>query len=1533
MFGRHWVASVVVPRAAWFSIPAVLLTGLALTLSAPAPAFAQDPCRQDDPPPPPECWSVSVTPQGGVTATRSANSGGYSELFVVQNTGLFDTYTITCAGSANVTCTGVSPNSVDGSATVTAFYSVGGPGDGTLTVCATGSNASDCGWVTVPVQSFNVAVTPDGGAGGTTPTRVPNTGGYTGDFTVQNTGSGSETYTFTCTSSANVTCGTVGPTSATIGSGLSRTVTVSYSVGAAGTGTLTLSAASGQSSNSGFYTVPVGQPAGAPIVDVTPYVYAKQDYRRCSHACFATLYSQSTTPYISLNTPQSVTLAYNSDRVGPRPFVHVNVTPDLSIGTPTEYRLQVKVKDAFVTFLNGENLLKFTYPGPAKVRLGGQFDAALALADTTKVYPMEIVVSALYPSGPVTTSIPTKLVVVNETNAPVAAGWTLGGIQRLYPQSDGSALITEGDGSAVYFWSVGGTFVAPAGEFSSLTGSGGWTRTYLDGSRMLFDATGRMTQLLDRFGNATTITYDGSGRVSQIKDPVNLALTLSYGATGLASIQDPGTPARTTAVTVDASRHLTAIIDPDGISTRFTTDQTHVLWKVFDRRGDSTMFGYDGGSRKLTFITYPPVRLVLSSGAISVSSPTESRYPWQQVGVPYTATASSPAAAPLADTVRARIINGRGFATTFTVNRWGSPAVVTDAVGAVDSTSYDANGLVVRTRYANGGVDAVGYNAGGLPTFMQAAGGSAVNVRYGAYAQADSIWGDGRPTIRNYIGFGGRIDSTVVGGQSKKRYTYDGRGRVISERDPEGHLLVQHTYAGTNGNLSKDSLPGGRLTTYFSDGFGRDTAVQGPESPLRRTQYDPLNRVTEFFDGVHPSPTVTAYDSLFVRSITDPKGQVYRFSYNGLGWLRQRTDPQNRTDEYDYDKNGNLKRWINRRADSLKYTYDGVDRLTNKSGSNTSAESWNYSADRRVVTATSPVSTETVYMNFAAAPDSVKTVVAGLTYWRRYRYTAAALLDSVDFAGSAVAFRARKYLYDPSFRALTQIRLAGASTVIARNKDLQDTSVTFPGGDRVTKLFYPLHNATQVSTTAPYNGTIARSISYGGAGRIAQQMVGDGSSGTKYTYDGLGRVTSDSTLALVPGQPPPPTCDGNPPPIVDEFGNSCVGEGGGSTWQVIGGAQFGYDSVGNRRDNGGQYLPGNRITAFAGCSYSTDNDGNVTARTCSTQTITFFWSTESRLDSLSTGSQRVAFKYDAGGRLARRDVNGAPQSYFLWGNDFAPFNGADRARFKGALWLGPDVDAYYMRARWYEPQTGRFLSEDPTGLGGGINPYVFAGDDPINRRDPSGLGCYYIVRIWYYVDTGEIIDVEILGYYCDDDGGGGGGGNGEQPQQPQKPDQPQQPQQQNQCPAGGLQWPVPSPYVTSPFGQRPNPFNPAATENHSGIDVRGAGGTAVGAAAGGTVTFAGPAQGFGNMVNIRHEGGFTTVYGHIGPPTVSRGAVVTAGQTIGYVAPGIAGRSTAPHLHFGLLDPQAPRMDGDRDHVHVRMGRPGRGCDDPAAAA
>ncbi len=65
-----------------------------------------------------------------------------------------------------------------------------------------------------------------------------------------------------------------------------------------------------------------------------------------------------------------------------------------------------------------------------------------------------------------------------------------------------------------------------------------------------------------------------------------------------------------------------------------------------------------------------------------------------------------------------------------------------------------------------------------------------------------------------------------------------------------------------------------------------------------------------------------------------------------------------------------------------------------------------------------------------------------------------------------------------------------------------------------------------------------------------------------------------------------------------------------------------------------------------------------------------------------------------------------------------------------------DNGLYFMRARYLHPDLGRFLSPDPIGLLGGWNGYVYAGNDPVNNSDPSGLDAVAPGGAWNSQITG-----------------------------------------------------------------------------------------------------------------------------------------------------------------------------------------------------
>lgn len=106
--------------------------------------------------------------------------------------------------------------------------------------------------------------------------------------------------------------------------------------------------------------------------------------------------------------------------------------------------------------------------------------------------------------------------------------------------------------------------------------------------------------------------------------------------------------------------------------------------------------------------------------------------------------------------------------------------------------------------------------------------------------------------------------------------------------------------------------------------------------------------------------------------------------------------------------------------------------------------------------------------------------------------------------------------------------------------------------------------------------------------------------------------------------------------------------------------------------------------------------------------------------------------------------------------------------------------------------------------------------------------------------------------------------------------------------------------VTSNFGQR---FHPVlkSWRQHKGIDYGAPRGTPFWAVADGTVERAEYSSTAGNMIVLRHSNGYTSEYFHANAfaPGIRVGTKVRQRQVIGYV--GNTGRSTGPHLHFGLL--------------------------------
>lgn len=131
--------------------------------------------------------------------------------------------------------------------------------------------------------------------------------------------------------------------------------------------------------------------------------------------------------------------------------------------------------------------------------------------------------------------------------------------------------------------------------------------------------------------------------------------------------------------------------------------------------------------------------------------------------------------------------------------------------------------------------------------------------------------------------------------------------------------------------------------------------------------------------------------------------------------------------------------------------------------------------------------------------------------------------------------------------------------------------------------------------------------------------------------------------------------------------------------------------------------------------------------------------------------------------------------------------------------------------------------------------------------------------------------------------------------------------------------------TTSEMGRRADPIT-GKSRMHAGLDMtaqhgRQQTGVPVQSIADGRVEFAGNTRGYGNMVEIAHNDGFTSRYAHLEaiPSSIAQGMQINAGTPIGTL--GNTGRSTAPHLHLEVRD-ETGRPVNPRDYVNLEAKAP-----------
>ncbi|HET7461048.1 MAG TPA: RHS repeat-associated core domain-containing protein [Longimicrobium sp.] len=1105
--------------------------------------------------------------------------------------------------------------------------------------------------------------------------------------------------------------------------------------------------------------------------------------------------SYSTPAYVSRDAPRSVGLIYNSTQARGYGFVQVDVTE------PTEAPARMSIQ---VFEQNGTAMTPETFYQGAM----GTSRLAATWRENTSAYVYRVVVRSYWADGTMTEGeTSARVLVVNEAGSHFGSGWSMPGLQRVYPGSDGD-MIVNGDGTAVFFTRActGCAYVAPDGEFSTLArrADGGWARVSPSGDSAIFGNTGLITRYADRNGRTRqqftwATAADGWPIVTEIIDPIGAKYTLGYLSSGyLRTITDPGGRVTTVGYSI---ADVASVTGPD---TKYALqagyDAFHRVTWFKDRSGGQYDVTYDhvGG---LAAISAPAV-YTTDQGTVQPVSATRSLWAAVLPG-PGLGTTSAPGARVVPANVRVTAADPRGNVVKAAVDRYGAPIRIEQPYGQVATIDRNQHGQVTRTVLPTGHTVTATWSGVELTRVVDETVNDTTTTDYEHTWHQPTYVRNGLQRDSMYYGASGQLDSVVsLGGGTRRvqQYSYWPDGRLYSVTDPAGHGAFYSYEGTTNGKL--DNVAGvtvgvsgytnNRTTSYAHDALGRDTMITSPNADKSRTGYDVLNRVVRSTDPLGNSTTF-AFDSVGLATVTDAKSQVYRFTRNVLGWVVSETDPRNSSIADAYDRAGNLTSTTNRRGQTVTLAYDSLNRLTTRNAAG-AATTWSYDPAGLWTQVQNAESTDRA--EFDAAGRLLQTVVTrgSTTYRLQNTLDAQGRRRQLAVWGPWSGAYTTDFRYNDRAQLDTLVDFYGGRTVMTYDADGLWAGPLLPMNWNyfsISRGYVSTHVPSEI--THPYQVADVLNSSYGldKNGLLAargQRFTEDfypynlGTRVTSYTYDRAGRLTRADVNDYYDSDG---TCGTTDPNV-----GKCMPSSAGGIPYGVEQRNYAWDAVGNPVANGTTVLVenGNRLTRTSPFNLEYDADGNLT-RKYRTDQFTYdqrlYWNALGQLDSVRTNGTTVGygynglgqriragakqFLYDGDDLLLEMNTPGVPDHLYTYypgvdnphsvrmgngpiyyyttdfpgnvvalinknrqvvarytyddfGHSTAPVDstGGQPLRYAGRE-LDSATGLYYVRARWYDPDLGRFVSEDPVGLEGGLNLYAYVDDNPVNGRDPSGL--------------------------------------------------------------------------------------------------------------------------------------------------------------------------------------------------------------------